>query len=133
MRPGKRADAWGNPLMGWVSSTDTTQALSMHMAFESAEEAIAYAERNGWRYELQRDYTRTPGRVDAAYAYNFVPIAVQVRSVVGAVVSGPERAHLPTASQYRRRGAPSPTSSGRPTTPAGQARQAGRAQGAASV
>ena len=78
MRLEKRT-AWGNPLMGWVSSADTQAPLAMHAAFESAEEAIAYAERNGWRYELQRDYTRTPGRVDSAYSYNFVPIAVQVR------------------------------------------------------
>ena len=79
MRFEKRA-AWGNPLMGWVSSADTQSPVAMHTAFESAEAAIACAERNGWGYELQRDYTRVPGRIDAAYAYNFVPVAVQVRA-----------------------------------------------------
>jgi len=75
----EKRHAWVNPLMGWVSSADTQSPVAMHTTFETAEEAIAFAERNGWRYELQRDYTRVPGRVDSAYAYNFVPVAVQVR------------------------------------------------------
>jgi hypothetical protein len=78
----KRA-AWANPLMGWLSSADTHQALNMHTRFESADEAIAFAERNGWKYELQRPFTRVPGRVDSMYAYNFVPVAVQVRRRAG--------------------------------------------------
>lgn len=90
----KRA-AWANPLMGWLSSADTHQALNMHTRFESADEAIAFAERNGWKYELQRPFTRVPGRVDSMYAYNFVPVAVQVR--------GRERERIRAAADGRRR------------------------------
>ena len=55
------------------------QALNMHTRFETADQAIAFCERNGWAYSLQRPFTRVPGRVDNNYAYNMVPVAVQVR------------------------------------------------------
>jgi hypothetical protein len=72
--------SWANPLMGWVSSSDTHQALTMHNKFESVDAAVAFAERNGWRYEVARPFSRVPGRGDSVYAYNFVPVTVQVRA-----------------------------------------------------
>lgn len=40
------------PLMGWVSSEDTLNQIFMRQ-FDSAEEAIAHAEREGWEYSVQ--------------------------------------------------------------------------------
>ncbi|WP_188610079.1 ETC complex I subunit [Chelatococcus reniformis] len=39
------------PLMGWTSSADTRQQL--RLSFETKEEAIAYAERNGIAYRVE--------------------------------------------------------------------------------
>ncbi|ASG23020.1 ETC complex I subunit [Nitrospirillum viridazoti] len=38
------------PLMGWTSSGDTLNQVKL--TFDSAEEAIAYATRKGWAYEV---------------------------------------------------------------------------------
>ncbi|TWB37627.1 ETC complex I subunit [Nitrospirillum pindoramense] len=38
------------PLMGWTSSGDTLNQVKL--TFESADEAIAYATRKGWTYEV---------------------------------------------------------------------------------
>ncbi len=40
-----------DPLMGWTSSRDMKSQL--RLAFETKEEAIAYAERNGIAYRLR--------------------------------------------------------------------------------
>jgi hypothetical protein len=39
------------PLMGWTSSGDTHQQVKLH--FDSKEEAIAYAEREGIAYRVE--------------------------------------------------------------------------------
>ena len=78
IRFAKRA-AWTNPLMGWLSSSETSVPVQTYARFENMEQAVLWAERNGLAYEVQRDYTRTPGRIDSSYAYNFVPPSVQVR------------------------------------------------------
>lgn len=56
------------PLMGWTSSADTRQQLRLW--FDTREEAIAYAERNGitWRVEEPR---ATRPRQNPAYSDNF--------------------------------------------------------------
>ncbi|CAG8525113.1 15380_t:CDS:2 [Acaulospora morrowiae] len=41
-------DRWENPLMGWASSADYVQAL--RMKFISKEDAIDFAEKQGWDY-----------------------------------------------------------------------------------
>jgi NADH dehydrogenase (ubiquinone) Fe-S protein 4 len=41
---------WQNELMGWSSSADTVQAL--RLKFESREDAIRFAERQGYRYRV---------------------------------------------------------------------------------
>jgi hypothetical protein len=55
------------PLMGWTSSADTLQQVKLW--FETPDEAIAYAERNGIAYKLvePKDAARRP----MAYADNF--------------------------------------------------------------
>lgn len=55
------------PLMGWTSSADTRAQVKL--AFDSKEEAIAYAERNGIAYVVQEPKVRKPIR--KSYADNF--------------------------------------------------------------
>src|SRR5271166_3970804 len=38
------------PLMGWISGRDTKRQVRLH--FDTREEALAYAERNGFTVEL---------------------------------------------------------------------------------
>ena len=56
-----------DPLMGWTSSRDMRSQL--RLAFESKEEAIAYAERNGIAYRLEEPNPRSA--VPKSYADNF--------------------------------------------------------------
>ena len=56
------------PLMGWTSSSDMQQQLSL--TFATAEEAVAYCERHGIAYQLFP--AREPVRRKAAYSDNFV-------------------------------------------------------------
>lgn len=63
--PGARPDP--DPLMGWAGSADTRAQVQLH--FETMEEAIAHAERNGWTYTVQKPRER---RIrPKAYADNF--------------------------------------------------------------
>ncbi|MEM9223458.1 MAG: ETC complex I subunit [Pseudomonadota bacterium] len=55
------------PLMGWTSSVDTDRQV--HLNFPTKEEAIAYAERNGFSYRVE-DEKRTADK-KIAYADNF--------------------------------------------------------------
>ena len=55
------------PLMGWTSSSDMNSQISLR--FDSQEEAIAYATRNGIAYRVDEPKERTRRRV--AYADNF--------------------------------------------------------------
>jgi len=55
------------PLMGWTSSGDMKQQLTLH--FDSKEEAIAYCERKGIPYQLIEP--RVSAHRQVAYADNF--------------------------------------------------------------
>lgn len=56
-----------DPLMGWTSSSDTRQQVKL--SFDTKEEAIAYAIRNGLAYSVMEPTPRKPLR--KAYADNF--------------------------------------------------------------
>ncbi|KIM30060.1 hypothetical protein M408DRAFT_328464 [Serendipita vermifera MAFF 305830] len=45
------AGRWENPLMGWASSADYMQGT--RVTFNSKEDAIRFAERQGWDYYVQ--------------------------------------------------------------------------------
>ncbi|CAG8446318.1 ETC complex I subunit conserved region-domain-containing protein [Gigaspora rosea] len=60
--------AWENPLMGWASSADDVQALRMN--FVSKEDAIHFAEKQGWDYYVQEH--KEPEFRKKVYADNFV-------------------------------------------------------------
>jgi hypothetical protein len=56
-----------DPLMGWTSSADTTQQIRMR--FNSREDAVAYAEREGIAFEVMEQHkARRPKK---SYADNF--------------------------------------------------------------
>ena len=56
-----------DPLMGWTSSGDMKQQLTL--LFETKEEAVAYCERKGIAYQVFEP--KEPARRQAAYADNF--------------------------------------------------------------
>jgi len=55
------------PLMGWTSSGDMKAQIRLN--FDSKEEAVAYAERNGLAYHVMEPKPRQPVR--KSYADNF--------------------------------------------------------------
>ena len=58
-----------DPLMGWTSSTDMRSQIRLN--FDSKEEAIAYAERNGIAYRVEQPKEAT--RKIISYSENFMP------------------------------------------------------------
>ncbi|KAJ5674241.1 hypothetical protein N7462_009680 [Penicillium macrosclerotiorum] len=64
----QRGHRWENPLMGWQSSADGMQGT--HMKFKSKEDAIAFAQKQGYEYFVQEPNERrfTPKN----YANNFL-------------------------------------------------------------
>jgi hypothetical protein len=58
-----------DPLMGWTSSGDMKQQVRLR--FDSKEEAIAYAERNGIVYRLEEP--KPVQRRILSYSENFAP------------------------------------------------------------
>eukprot|EP00794_Sanderia_malayensis_P009878 gene9878-10888_t len=44
-------ERWENPLMGWSSTSDPVSNLELN--FNTREAAVAYAETQGWTYEIE--------------------------------------------------------------------------------
>ncbi|MBB3174183.1 hypothetical protein FHR90_002019 [Endobacter medicaginis] len=66
---GQSAPRHLDPLMGWTGSTDTRSQVRLF--FVEQAQAIAYAEREGLAYDLERP---TPKRfVPKVYSDNFAP------------------------------------------------------------
>lgn len=59
---------WENPLMGWQSSADFMQGT--HMTFKSKEDAVKFAEKQGYEYFVQEPNYRKI--VPKLYANNFL-------------------------------------------------------------
>ncbi|KAK0119607.1 NADH:ubiquinone oxidoreductase 21kD subunit [Cadophora gregata] len=59
---------WENPLMGWQSSADFMQGT--HLTFKSREDAIRFAEKQGYEYFVQEPNVRKTA--PKAYANNFL-------------------------------------------------------------
>ncbi|BEJ13467.1 hypothetical protein CspHIS471_0306410 [Cutaneotrichosporon sp. HIS471] len=66
---------WTNPLMGWQSSADYMQGTSL--AFRTREDAIRFAERQGWDYYISEPKkARIPPK---SYADNYNHVAGALR------------------------------------------------------
>jgi NADH dehydrogenase (ubiquinone) Fe-S protein 4 len=59
---------WENPLMGWQSTADFMQGT--HMNFKSKEDAIRFADKQGYEYFVQEPNNRKI--IPKAYANNFL-------------------------------------------------------------
>ncbi|KKA28310.1 hypothetical protein TD95_003003 [Thielaviopsis punctulata] len=68
---------WENPLMGWQSSADAMQGTRIN--FESKEDAIRFAEKQGYEYFVQEPQQRKI--VPKAYANNFLYSARKLKHV----------------------------------------------------
>ncbi|KAI9633428.1 ETC complex I subunit conserved region-domain-containing protein [Dioszegia hungarica] len=69
------AGRWENPLMGWASSGDYMQGTQM--SFPTKEEAIAFAEKQGWEYQVQTPHEpKIPAK---NYANNYVHVPGKLR------------------------------------------------------
>ena len=64
----QKGHRWENPLMGWQSSADCLQGT--HLNFASREDAIRFAEKQGYAYFVQEPQLRK--FVPKAYANNFL-------------------------------------------------------------
>ncbi|KPP70991.1 NADH dehydrogenase-like [Scleropages formosus] len=60
-------ERWENPLMGWASTADPLS--NMVLTFSSKEDAVAFAEKNGWSYDIQKQRMPTPK--SKSYGANF--------------------------------------------------------------
>lgn len=60
-----RKDA--EPLMGWVSSSDTLSEI--RLSFSTLDEAVAFAASKGWSTVIQRAHSRAP--IPKSYSDNF--------------------------------------------------------------
>ena len=57
--------------MGWVSSEDTLNQLKLR--FDTAEDAIRYAEERGWEYNLQSSQVRRVKPRNFSQNYIYTP------------------------------------------------------------
>ncbi|KAK2765683.1 hypothetical protein FQN54_008539 [Arachnomyces sp. PD_36] len=64
----QKGHRWENPLIGWQSSADAMQGT--HLSFRSKEDAIDFAEKQGYEFYVQEPNVRK--FVPKAYANNFL-------------------------------------------------------------
>lgn len=68
---------WENPLMGWQSSADCMQGT--HINFKSREDAIHFAEKQGYEYFVQEPNVRRI--LPKAYANNFMHSPTKLKHI----------------------------------------------------
>jgi len=69
----KNRQRWSNPLMGWTSTADPMSNIKL--TFDSKEDAVAYAEKNGWKMEVRPETAVANENVPAGtnnYSQNFL-------------------------------------------------------------
>ncbi|KAI0247632.1 aspartic peptidase domain-containing protein [Lactifluus subvellereus] len=82
---------WENPLMGWASSADYVQGT--RLSFRSQEDAIHFAEKQGWDYYVQPP---SPARIPPKnYAENFVYRPHKLRITQGWALFQPPNGYKP--------------------------------------
>ncbi|XP_032257135.1 NADH dehydrogenase [ubiquinone] iron-sulfur protein 4, mitochondrial-like [Phoca vitulina] len=60
-------ERWENPLMGWASRADPLS--NMVLTFSTKEAAAAFAEKNGWSYDIEE--RKVPKPKSKSYGANF--------------------------------------------------------------
>ncbi len=71
-------ERWENPLIGWISSRDTLNQLNLK--FVTAEDAIRFAQKNGWDYIVREDTQETAWKTKT-YSDNFKYSAGKLRYI----------------------------------------------------
>jgi NADH dehydrogenase (ubiquinone) Fe-S protein 4 len=77
----KNTERWSNPLMGWTSTADPMSNVKLN--FDTQEAAVAFANRNGWKYEIRAETSKTntpPGTY--LYKHNFLDKRVSGVSII---------------------------------------------------
>jgi len=64
-----RGQHWVNPLMGWTSSSDSSSQLTGGLTFTTKDDAIAYAKRQGYDFEVEPEHKST--KRAKSYSDNF--------------------------------------------------------------
>ncbi|KAG9126053.1 hypothetical protein FRC07_005087 [Ceratobasidium sp. 392] len=67
---------WENPLMGWASSADYMQGTRMN--FRTKEDAIHFAEKQGWDYYVQPETVKRIPPKNYAGNYTHVPHTLRI-------------------------------------------------------
>jgi len=75
--PLPKGHRWENPLMGWQSSGDHMQGHRLH--FKSKEDAINFANKQGYEYFVQEPNQRK--FVPKAYANNFLHVPKKLKII----------------------------------------------------
>lgn len=65
-------ERWRNPLMGWSSTADPMSNMKLY--FSSQENAIGYAERQGFSYALNKNVTPTEGSNDRGIVKSYADV-----------------------------------------------------------
>ncbi|EDM10379.1 NADH dehydrogenase (ubiquinone) Fe-S protein 4, 18kDa (NADH-coenzyme Q reductase), isoform CRA_a [Rattus norvegicus] len=60
-------ERWENPLMGWASTADPLS--NMVLTFSAKEDAVAFAEKHGWSYDVEG--RKVPKPKSKSYGANF--------------------------------------------------------------
>lgn len=60
---------WLNPLMGWTSTKDMAHQLTNALQFATKKEAVSFAEREGFEYDVEPEHLPKP--VKKSYAENY--------------------------------------------------------------
>jgi hypothetical protein len=73
----KHTERWSNPLMGWTSTADPMSNVKLN--FDTKDSAIAFAERNGWKFEIENPTSKsnTPAGT-YLYKHNFLDKRVRI-------------------------------------------------------
>lgn len=86
----KNEERWSNPLMGWTSTADPMS--NVKLTFDTQEEAVAFAQKNGWKYEARAPVPETTVELGTfSYSHNFLPKKVMAKV----------RAEGPRTTQFR--------------------------------
>jgi NADH dehydrogenase (ubiquinone) Fe-S protein 4 len=73
----QKGHRWENPLMGWQSSGDNMQGT--HLTFKTKEDAILFANKQGYEYYVQEPNERRV--IPKAYATQFIHSPKKLKTV----------------------------------------------------
>ena len=66
----KTEERWTNPLMGWTSTADPLS--NTELKFETAEQAMRFATKMGWAFEVSEPIERNKSYGTNTYSHNFL-------------------------------------------------------------